>query len=269
MTSVAVSSLPEGQREAVETLNSIARASRGALTVDQDYQQQGSVLYVRVYLSSGSLRSSEQGAPLEDWEPIDIAIPGGFPYRPPIASSGRQDFPELPHQAWGSAFCVRVEDSNWDPTVGMRGFLRAVIDTYQHIALGTLGGQLQAWRPIVEFRGGGCVVIRADLASTVGAEPEASFRWAVGIPVGEDRVDIIKWLDASDDSRGTAELIEVLATELTPIKAVEPDAFLLPAVTVAEPIALEYSGNWVSLLDSLQDHGVDRRRLLDHLRACR
>jgi hypothetical protein len=265
MSSVAVSSLPEGQREAVQNLNSIARASDGALTVDQDYEQRGRTLYVRVYLSSASLLSSDQGVALEDWEPIDIAIPGNFPYRPPIASSGRQDFPELPHQAWGSAFCVRVEDSNWDPTAGMRGFLRAVIDTYQHIALGTLGGQLQAWRPIVEFLGEGCAVIRADLASGGSPEPGTSFRWAVGVAVGEDRVDIIKWLDASDGGRGTAELTEILARELTPIKAKAPGAFLLPAVTVAKPIALEYSGDWLSLLGRLHDHGVDGGRLLDHV----
>jgi hypothetical protein len=265
MTSVAVSSLPEGQREAVETLNSIARASDSALTVDQDYEQRGPTLYVRVYLSSASLLSSEQGAALEDWEPIDIAIPDNFPYQPPIASSGRQDFPELPHQAWGSAFCVRVEDSDWDPAVGMRGFLRAVIDTYQHIALGTLGGQLQAWRPIVHFLGQGCAVIRADLPPARHTEPEASFRWTVGIPVGEDRVDVIRWLDASDDGRATAELNETLARELTSVKEKTPDAFLLPAVTVAKPVALEYSAIWLKLLGRLEDHGVDQGRLLGHL----
>ena len=51
---------------------------------------------------------------VEDWEPIDIAIPYNFPYFSPIASTGRNDFPELPHQARGSRFCVRGEDSDWD-----------------------------------------------------------------------------------------------------------------------------------------------------------
>lgn len=89
MSAVEVSLLPQGQQEALEALHSIARASDGALTVDLDYEQMRGSLNVRVYLSSASLLSSEQGAVLEDWEPIDIAIPENFPYRPPIASAGR------------------------------------------------------------------------------------------------------------------------------------------------------------------------------------
>lgn len=265
MSAVEVSSLPEGQQEALEALRAIARASDGALTMDLDYEQVGGVLNVRVYLSSASLMSSEQGAVLEDWEPIDIAIPEIFPYRPPIASTGRGDFPEIPHQAWGSGFCVRVEDSNWDPRAGMSGFLRSVINTYQHIALGTLEGHLQSWRPIISFLGQGCVVIRADLAPAGRIEPQTALRWAVGVPVGEDRIDITGWLDAHDDGRTAADLADVLAGELARIKAVVPDAFLVPAVVVTKPIALEYCDIWFQLLARLQDQGVDRERVLGHL----
>jgi len=129
MSAVATGSLPDGQREAVEALYSIARASDGALTVDLDYEQVGRELDVRVYLSTASLLSDGQDSVLEDWEPIDIAIPDNFPYTSPIASTGRDNFPELPHQALGSKFCVRVEKNDWDPSVGMPGFMRAVIDT--------------------------------------------------------------------------------------------------------------------------------------------
>ena len=104
MSAVAVGSLPEGQQEALEALHSIARASDGALTVDLDYEQTGR-LTVRPRLPL--IRQSpvvRAGRPLEDWEPIDIPIPEDFPYRPPIAWTGRDDFPELPHQALGSAF---------------------------------------------------------------------------------------------------------------------------------------------------------------------
>ena len=264
MSAVEVSSLPEGQQEALEALHAIARASDGALTIDLDYEQASGVLNVRVYLASASLMSSEQGAVLEDWEPIDIAIPATFPYKPPIASTGRDDFPEIPHQAWGSGFCVRVEDSNWDPRAGMTGFLRSVINTYQHIARGTLEGHLQSWRPIVSFLGQGCVVIRADLAPAGRIEPETSLRWAVGVPVGEDRIDITRWLDAHDDGRAAGDLADVLTGELARIGA-PPEAFLVPAVVVAKPIALEYSDIWVQLLARLNDQGVDRDRLLGHL----
>jgi proteasome lid subunit RPN8/RPN11 len=265
MSAAEVSSLPEGQQEALEALHAIARASDGALTIDLDYEQVGGVLNVRVYLSSASLMSFEQGTVLEDWEPIDIAIPENFPYKPPIASTGRGDFPEIPHQAWGSGFCVRVEDSNWDPMAGMTGFLRSVINTYQHIALGTLEGHLQSWRPIISFLGQGCVVIRADLAPAGRIEPETSLRWAIGVPVGEDRIDITRWLDGHDDGRTAADPTDVLADELARIKAAVPNAFLVPAVVVAEPIALEYCDIWIQLVARLNGQGVDRDRLLGHL----
>jgi len=264
MTAVAAGSLPEGQQEAIEALRSIARASDGALTVDLDYEQLDGVLTVRVYLSSASLLSSEQGADLEDWEPIDIKIWEDFPYNSPIAWAGRDDFPELPHQARGSGFCVRVKDSDWDPTAGIPGFLRAVIDTYQHIALGTLQGHLQAWRPMDHYLGKGCAVIKADLPAGGRAGPGPSFKWAVGTQVSENRIDIIEWLDINDDALA-ADLTNILAGELARIKAETPDAFLIPAVIMAKPIAMEYFGSWIDLLRELQEQGVDAVRLLADL----
>ncbi len=265
MSAVSVQSLPEGQQEALAALRSIARASDGALTVDLDYEQLDGVLTTRVYLSSASLLSSEQGVDLEDWEPIDILIPKEFPYRPPIAW-GRDNIPELPHQALGSGFCVRVEKNNWTPAAGMLGFLRAVIDAYQHIALGTLQGYLQPWQPLTaSYLGKGCAVIKADLAATGHAVPGTSFRWAFGIQVNEDRIDVIEWLDLNDNSHTAAELTRFLAGELARINAKTPDAFLIPAIVMAKPIALEYFESWIELLHMLEEQDVDAGRLLAHL----
>ena len=268
MSAVAADSLTEGQEEALKSVRSIAEASDGALTVDLDYQElDGYYLVVRVYLSSETLLSSEQGIKLEDWEPIDILIPKDFPYTPPIAWAGRNDFPELPHQAQGSDFCVRVEDSNWDWTAGMPGFLRAVINTYQHIALGTLQGHLQPWRPTVStvgYQGEGCAVIRADLPLTGRTGPGSWRRWAIGTEVNENRIDIIEWLDV-DDTGTAACPTEVLSGELARVNAKTPGAFLIPAVIMAKPVALEYYDLWVQLLVSLQGQGVGWLPLLDHL----
>lgn len=267
MSHAAASGLPDGQQEALAVLRSIAQASDGALTVDLDYEKLGGVLTVRVYLSSASLRSSEQGIKLEDWEPIDILIPETFPYRPPIAWAGRDDFPELPHQAQGSLFCVRVERNNWDSTAGMSGFLRSVIDIYQHIALGTLQGHLQPWRPTVDhvgYEGEGCAVIRADVPAGGRDGGGNSLRWAVGIPVRDDRIDVIRWLDVNGTA-AAADPTEVLSGQFARIKEKIPDAFLVPAVVAAKPMAVEYADLWYRLLMRLQGHGFDGQELLDHL----
>lgn len=266
MSAVAVESLTEGQKEALDAVHSVARASSGALTVDLDYQERnGYYLVVRVYLASASLLSSPQGIKLEDWEPIDLLIPRDFPYTPPIAWAGRDDFPELPHQADGSLFCVRVKDSDWDRTAGMSAFLRAVIDTYQHIALGTLQGHLQPWQFINSYPGEGCAVIKADLPPADHNGAESWRRWAVGLPVSETRIDIIEWLGVVDDAKSASDLAEVLPGELARIRAKTPGAFLIPAITVAKPVALEYCHFWGQLQARLKRHGVEPIQLRRHL----
>lgn len=272
MSSAATGPLPEGQQEALAVLRSIAQDSDGALTVDLDYETLGGLLTVRVYLASASLlppgldAEFEAGMKLEDWEPIDIHIPEDFPLTPPIAWTGRDDFPELPHKAEGSLFCVRVERNNWDSTAGIAGFLRAVIETYQRIALGTLQGHLQPWRPTADhlhYEGKGCAVIKADVpASHDGAEN--SLRWAAGIPVSDNRIDVTRWLDVNG-TRPAVSVTEILSGQLALIKEKTPDAFLIPAVVTAKPMAVEYSEDWDDLLTMLEGQGFDRTSLLSHL----
>ena len=162
---------------------------------------------------------------------------------------------------------MRVEDNNWDLTAGMPGFLRAVIETYQHIALGTLEGHLQPWRPMVRYPGQGCAVIRADLPAADRTGPGTSLRWAAGVQVNEDRIDITEWLDVNDNIQTPLDLTEVLAGKLAQINANPPPSFLIPAAVIAKPIALEYSRTWIELLLTLQEQGADPERLLGHL-AC-
>jgi hypothetical protein len=263
MTTTPPAPLSDGQRQALSELRAIARRSDGALTVDLDYELQQTFLYTRVYLSSSSLPSSGQGAVLVDWEPIDIEIAPDFPDTSPIASTARDDFPEVPHQALGSAFCVRVEESDWEPSAGMPGFLRAVIEAYQHVALGTLEGHLQSWRPLVDYPGEGWAVIKSDLTATGPGEPDTSYRWAVGVPVNEDRIDVTRWLDvvAEADSGDT----EVLAQELARIRTTVPGAFLVPAVVLKKAVALEYCWSWENLLSRLEEQGGDGAGLLGYL----
>jgi len=196
--------LSAGQEQALRSLDWIARRSRGALTVDLNHDRQPGVLYARVYLSSASLASSEQGVRLEEWEPIDIQIYDDFPDTPPIASAGHDNFPELPHQPRGSAFCVRVTPNNWNPSAGMLGFMRAVIGVYQRIALGALEGHLQPWRPPAGYPEEGCVVVRADRPAAGRTGPGTVLRWAAGTRTDGDRTDIVEWLDFSD-ADGSAE----------------------------------------------------------------
>ena len=144
----------------------------------------------------------------------------------------------------------------------MRGFLRALIDTYQRIALGTLEGHLQPWRPTTDHvhdAGAGCAVIKADLPGarrSTGHEPRP---WVVGIPVGEVRIDVIRWLDANGAQ--AAGLAEALSAQLARIKEKTPDAFLIPAVVAGEAGSRRVCRLLgPKLLTSLQGQGFDGRR---------
>jgi len=268
MSGVAAGSPTEGQRDALAAVRSFAQASGGALTVDLDCRELSIYLIVRVHLATASLLSSEKGIKLQDWEPIDILIPDEFPRTPPIAW-GREDFPGLPHQAEGSRFCVRVEEHNWDFSAGMPGFLRAVIDTYEHITLGTLHGYLQPWRPwpVDRYVGKGCAVIRADVPTTGRAVTESWRQWAIGSQVSQNRIDIIEWLDIVHDAGTATDLTQVLSAELARVRTNReaPEAFLIPAVIIAKPVALEYEQFWLDLMERLEEHGIDRTSFLAHL----
>ena len=259
--------LSAGQEQALRSLDWIARRSRGALTVDLNHDRQPGVLYARVYLSSASLASSEQGVRLEEWEPIDIQIYDDFPDTPPIASAGHDNFLELPHQPRGSAFCVRVTPNNWNPSAGMLGFMRAVIGVYQRIALGALEGHLQPWRPPAGYPEEGCVVVRADRPAAGRTGPGTVLRWAAGTRTDGDRTDIVEWLDFSDADGSAEDLAQVLGRELMWIRTRAPDAFLVPAVIISKPIALEYFDSWLELLTRIKEQGVDREQILAHV-AC-
>jgi hypothetical protein len=257
MTSVSYGPLREGQQQAIGDLLSIARRSNGALAVASDWALVDGVLNVHVDLSAASLRSSDQGIALRDWEPIDLKIYDDFPLSPPIAWAGRDDFPELPHQARGSGFCLRVEPNNWDHATGITGFMQAVIDTYQRIALGTLEGHLQPWRPLVGYTREGCAVIRADLPAVDIAREESLFCWTLGIASEEDRIDIMGWLRLDGDTGSSWAENDVVSNELEEINKLSSNAFLMPAIVVPKPIAMEYFHTWGELLLRLEEQGID------------
>ena len=221
----------------------------------------GGVLEVRVWLASSSLPSSDQGIPLAEWEPIDLQIGADFPLQAPVASSGRDDFPELPHQPQGSRFCVRVPSSDWNPSAGMPGFLRAVISAYGYIALGTLEGKLQPWRPMKHYLGKGCVVVKADLPADQMCQ-DTLLCWAIGIKMREDRVDIIEWLDFRDNADSTDGLAHMLTEKLASVRTATPEAFLVPAVLTPQPMTFEYFNTLHKLLRWMERHGIERNKLL-------
>ena len=106
------------------------------------------------------------------------------------------------------------------------------------------------------------MVIQADLPCASRAAGEFQLRWAIGVRVSDERVDIVRWLETPDS--GEDPVADDLASELARLREEIPGALLIPAVIVPRATAIEYS-DFVSDLLGLVPTSVLRDRLLDRL----
>jgi proteasome lid subunit RPN8/RPN11 len=248
--------LSTGQRQAIKSLRAIAKLSRGALSVEIGEEQSvGGQVDVRVWLSSASLPHSERGIQLREWEPVDIAIFEDFPFSSPIAAAGHNDFDGLPHVARGSGFCFYASPNDWNPSAGMAGFLRQLIGIYGHISLGTLDGHLLPWRPRYVDPVAGYVVVQADLPQSERTAAEPLLRWAVGVRVSSDRVDIVDWLDFHRDIDQEGQTVSKFASDLDQQLPRIAGAFLVPALILPRPTAFEYIDSLRRLVHRAEEPG--------------
>ena len=263
--------LSEGQLQAVASLAAIADSAGGALLIDAGYQRMaGDGLELRVWLPCAQIQVSGEGIPLDRREPVDISVPRDFPFRPPKAAAGHTRFAGQTHVQWGNHLCLYASRGDWDPSAGMAGFLRRLLAFYRHLAAGTLSGPLAPWHPPLAYatRAAGCVVVSADLPPADRARPGSFLGWAVGVPVAEDRIDVVDWLDPDVAGEGPREheasrLEDGLrqARERTGNR----DVFLVPAVVLPEPIAFEYPEHVGDLLNAVHSTGIEHQEVLDQL----
>jgi hypothetical protein len=248
---------------AIESIRTVAKRSRGALTVDDvNRPSADGLLAVRVWLSSASLPHAEQGLQLRPWEPIDLLIYPGFPDVPPIAWAGHNDFKSLPHVTEGSGFCVRISENDWDPSVGITGFLQQVITTYGHISLGTLDGHLLPWHPPPASPEAGWVVIRSDVPLVHRTGAVSTVLWAAGVRRNAYRIDIVGWPDfpqaMEDAEEPEASALDHVVSQL---RDLSDEAFLVPALVMLRPTAFEYSHHLVELLHQVPEPEAAERFL--------
>lgn len=267
--------LTAGQRDAIDSLAAIAKASRGALTVDIDRTVESSLdapeyVKVRVWLSADSLPASDQGKWLEDWEPVDLLIYPDFPLTSPIAHSPRSEFEDLPHVAPGSGFCFYQSRNDWDPSAGMAGFIRQLVDVYARIATGTLAGHMYPWHPSNWYPAASRFIVRDDLPAEQQPASGVGLRWAVGIPGPDDRYDVVGWLPPANSAAGEDVADSVDLNGRLGALIVDPaGALVIPAVILGGPAAVEYRSSLSSLLFLLADAGVDTHDVLAALSAAR
>lgn len=262
----------EGQRQAIASLKALAGSSDGDLLLDAGYQQMaGDWLELRVWLPCAHIPAAEEGARLDEREPVDISVPRDFPFQPAEAAAGHTRFAGQTHVQWGNLLCLYASPGEWDPAAGMAGFMRRLLAFYRHLAAGTLSGALAPWHPPVAYptARAGCVIVGADLGPAGRARPGSFLGWAIGIPVTTDRIDIVDWLESHAGEGLPEQQASRLEEDLRKARAGIGcrDAFLVPSVILPEPIAFEYPEFVGDLLNALHSAGTGHQEVLDHLGA--
>lgn len=260
----------EGQARAVTELLLFARRARGAIAVEQGVRDgAGDVVRVRLWLWTGHLPRGPKGARLDAWEGVDLRIPPDFPFQQPSVASVHSRFFRLPYILWGQGICLYLSPADWDPSAGMAGLLKRLIDFYGRLARGALQGPLVPWHPPVTsaLQLGGTVVIRQDLPEEDRQGIAAFLHWAVGIPREPDRVEVMEWLPSgampaprADHDGWSTEDLNLYAPDLQ-----RHGGVLIAAVVLPEPISFTYPRDVRSLREALEAAGVRELNLTSRL----
>lgn len=257
-----------GQTAALATLESIARASDGALRVGVDLVGENGWLRVRLWLASASLVPARESPMLREWEPIDIFVPPDYPLAAPVPAAGHGGFDGKAHVQWGREICLYGSETDWDPSGGMVDFIRRLLAFYRDLARDTLQGPVLPWdRPIAyHHQDAGFAILAADLPKPIRTGRSSFLTWAIGTPTGHRWADVSAWLTepvagAGEDAVGP--LSEAIGRARTASDA--PLDFLVPAVVLDRPIGFEYPDRARELLEAIMGAGIPLRHLMTHL----
>jgi integrative and conjugative element protein (TIGR02256 family) len=228
----------DGQRDALDQLQSIVAASRGTIEI------LGSVdglfgLEVEISIDCRGFERKDRGFLLRQRERFTIRVPRDFPFDKPDLNTRHGRFAGHPHVQWRRHLCLYQAPSvEWLPSDGMFGFIDRVLDFLRRGALGELdavGGPLHP--PVAYPKSDKLVIPRAD-TPTVGSTPWLGF--ATLRSVSDTRVDITGWIPLEDT----------------------PEPPVAAAILLADSMPFEYPATVGALLDALAARGVSRRLLM-------
>jgi predicted acylesterase/phospholipase RssA len=235
----------EGQQLALDQLHAVARASEGSVVFRgiQEPTAASASIYVKVSLRCSDIEQTDSGVPLRDRERLRIAIPPDFPFNQASASATHRRWAGTAHVHWGSLLCLYQASSEWDPGLGMYGFLERLWLWLTKAATGQLDPEDAPLHPPVIYnqRGSTLFIPTAD-APPVEGEPWVGF--ATLDLNSRFHTDIIDW-------------------ETTPPGRASALAILLP-----EPFSWEYPERVGDLLDALERQGIAIAPLWRMLALC-
>lgn len=239
--------ITDGQNFALNQLHRIACAEKSSLRIRNEHREtdRDGWLMVDISLDCSRYGHREGGLELHSRESVRVYIPDEFPHVLPYVETVHTRFKDYPHVQWGRHLCLyQSPDTQWEPGLGMIGFVEQLADWFEKAALGELDDPEGPLHPPVAYgvRNASIAVVNAD---TPGVDQWPWF----GIASFSRRpytnlIEIDDWLSVRELRRGKSFAV----------------AFLLDF-----ELSFEYPQSVNCLLNFLEDHGVDMPLLFFHL----
>lgn len=235
----------EGQQLAISQVHAVARASEGSVAIRgvQEPTAEDASVYVEVSLRCSDIEQTQTGVRLRDRERFRIRIPPDFPFVQPSASSTHRRWAGTAHVHWGRLLCLYQASSEWDPGLGMYGFLERLWLWLTKAARGQLDPEDAPLHPPMIYGKGGSLLFVAS----ADAPPVTEGAW-----IGFARLDL------RDQARA-----DIVGWEELPTAGASALAILLP-----ESFSWEYPRRVNELFDGLERQGIVIEPLWKLLALC-
>jgi ubiquitin-protein ligase len=125
-----VEQLARGHQLALAQLRTLARTSEGSVIIGhvRTPRLPDLSLIVDVSISTASIKHAPGGIYLHGRERFHLFIPEGFPFKVPDALSAHRRWAGAPHVQFARHICLYQTASEWDPGLGMYGYIRRLYE---------------------------------------------------------------------------------------------------------------------------------------------
>ena len=243
---MTATSLTPGHRQALAEMRRIEAASAGTVSVEWPVGKPDSHgwLSIEVKLDCADTAVKNGGVQLKTQEHVTIGIPPDFPFQGPNTFSHNKDLATQQHVQWGGYICLYQTSADWDPSDGMMGYIDRLAEWFLRAASGTLDAPGEPIDPPVAYileEGAGCVVIDPDMPAECTRAAAQGLPWqgaAILYQAGDDRVDVLGWISASQGVYRDTEHLQDTLTRFE--ETFGQQVFLAPVIVLPGPMSFEF-----------------------------
>ena len=191
---VAMPELSDAQLSAVEEVKSFAGSSSQIRLLDTGSWNGCAVLDLEID-TAGFIRRAD-GLEARPREGVAVLISPGYPAVPPQVAVAHTRWAGFPHVLLGARLCIYLDPgTEWDPTQGMRGFLRRLWEWFEDAIGARFDPTTALYHPVggVLHRTAGAPTVVATL-SMPGDIRDGGVVRRIGLrPRTDYRIDIVAW----------------------------------------------------------------------------